>query len=97
MKVAAARRRITELRTYMTGELFALLRQYGTLASAMQTAGANDEPGMKHDSVADDPEFLRGVAHAAQGPVLTHARRSAPASSPARWRRARRRPTSAGC
>ena len=65
--------RITELRTYMTGELFALLRQHGTLASAMQTAGANEAAGMKHDSVADDPEFLRGVAHAAQGPVLTHA------------------------
>ena len=34
--------RITELRTYMTGELFALLRQHGTLASAMQTADADD-------------------------------------------------------
>ena len=65
--------RITELRTYMTGELFALLRQHGTLASAMQSAGANEEAGMKHDSVADDPEFLRGVADAAPGPVLTHA------------------------
>ena len=78
--------RITELRTYMTGELFALLRQHGTLASAMQTpeaagadglrqrtAGADDGAGLRHDSVADDPDFLRGVAEAARGPVLTHA------------------------
>jgi len=65
--------RITELRTYMTGELFALLRQHGTLASAMQSSGAGETPGMRHDSVADDPDFLRGVADAAAGPVLTHA------------------------
>jgi 2-dehydro-3-deoxygalactonokinase len=65
--------RITELRTYMTGELFALLRQHGTLASAMQAAGANEEAGLRHDGVAQDPEFLRGVADAAQHPVLTHA------------------------
>ena len=65
--------RITELRTYMTGELFALLRQHGTLASAMQTTGANAAPGLQHADVADDPDFLRGVAAAAAGPVLTHA------------------------
>ena len=65
--------RITELRTYMTGELFALLRQHGTLASAMQTAAAPATGGLRHDSVADDPDFLRGVADAAAGPVLTHA------------------------
>ena len=65
--------RISELRTYMTGELFALLRQHGTLASAMQTADADAAKGLRHDSVADDPEFLRGVADAATGPVLTHA------------------------
>jgi 2-dehydro-3-deoxygalactonokinase len=65
--------RITELRTYMTGELFALLRQHGTLASAMQTAGANASGGLQHADVADDPDFLRGVAAAAAGPVLTHA------------------------
>ena len=64
---------VTELRTYMTGELFALLRRHGTLASAMQTAEANDATGLLHDSVAESPEFLRGVAHAATGPVLTHA------------------------
>jgi 2-dehydro-3-deoxygalactonokinase len=65
--------RITELRTYMTGELFALLRQHGTLASAMQTAGSHPADGLQHANVADDPEFLRGVAAAAAGPVLTHA------------------------
>ncbi len=65
--------RVTELRTYMTGELFALLRQHGTLASALQTAGAPDAAGMRHDGVADSPDFLRGVADAATHPVLTHA------------------------
>ena len=65
--------RITELRTYLTGELFALLRQHGTLASAMQTAGAGAAAGLQHADVAGDPEFLRGVAAAAAGPVLTHA------------------------
>ena len=64
--------RITELRTYMTGELFALLRRHGTLASAMQTSAAAGA-GLQHDSVADSPDFLRGVAQAARGPVLTHA------------------------
>ena len=65
--------RITELRTYMTGELFALLRQHGTLASAMQTTAAPGTHGLRHDSVAEDPDFLGGVAEAARGPVLTHA------------------------
>jgi len=65
--------RITELRTYMTGELFALLRQHGTLASAMQSTPASGAAGLHHDSVVDDPDFLRGVAEAARGPVLTHA------------------------
>ena len=65
--------RIVELRTYMTGELFALLRQHGTLASAMQTADADTAAGLRHDSVADSPDFLRGVADAGAGPVLTHA------------------------
>ncbi len=65
--------RVTELRTYMTGELFALLRQHGTLASAMQTHAAGGEAGLQHADVASDPAFLRGVAHAAQHPVLTHA------------------------
>ncbi len=65
--------RVAELRTYMTGELFALLRQHGTLASAMQATDASDAPGLRHDSVAEDPEFMRGVIDAAAGPVLTHA------------------------
>jgi 2-dehydro-3-deoxygalactonokinase len=65
--------RITELRTYMTGELFALLRQHGTLASAMQTSTATAGAAMRHDGVAQDPEFLHGVKDAAAGPVLTHA------------------------
>jgi 2-dehydro-3-deoxygalactonokinase len=65
--------RITELRTYMTGELFALLRQHGTLASAMQTMALSSAVGLRHDGVADHPEFLRGVQDAAAGPVLTHA------------------------
>jgi 2-dehydro-3-deoxygalactonokinase len=65
--------RITELRTYMTGELFALLRQHGTLASAMQAPHPDASTSTKHDDVARDPEFMRGVADAAAGPVLTHA------------------------
>jgi 2-dehydro-3-deoxygalactonokinase len=65
--------RITELRTYMTGELFALLRQHGTLASAMQTPEPAAATGLRHESVADDPDFLHGVADAARHPVLTHA------------------------
>lgn len=65
--------RVTELRTYMTGELFALLRQHGTLASAMQTTASGADAGLQHADVASDPEFLRGVAHAAEHPVLTHA------------------------
>ena len=65
--------RITELRTYMTGELFALLRQHGTLASAMQTPVADAPGALRHDSVADDPDFLQGVARAAAGPALSHA------------------------
>jgi 2-dehydro-3-deoxygalactonokinase len=65
--------RVVELRTYMTGELFALLRQHGTLASAMQTADAIEASGLRHESVDEDPDFLRGVTDAAAGPVLTHA------------------------
>ena len=65
--------RISELRTYMTGELFALLRQHGTLASAMQTADADAASAVNPESVADSPDFLRGVADAAKLPVLTNA------------------------
>ena len=71
--VRLERGRIVELRTYLTGELFALLRQHGTLASAMQTpAGTAVGAGLQHDGVAGDPEFLRGVRDAAGNPVLTH-------------------------
>jgi len=65
--------RVTGLRTYMTGELFALLRSHGTLASAMQTSGHGEAAGLQHADVASDPEFLRGVAQAASHPALTHA------------------------
>jgi 2-dehydro-3-deoxygalactonokinase len=39
----------------------------------MQTSESSGADGLRHDSVADDPDFLRGVAEAARGPVLTHA------------------------
>jgi 2-dehydro-3-deoxygalactonokinase len=72
--VRLERGRIVELRTYLTGELFALLRQHGTLASAMQTANAAaDGAALNHDGVAGHPEFLRGVRDAAGHPALTHA------------------------
>jgi 2-dehydro-3-deoxygalactonokinase len=57
--------RIVELRTYLTGELFALLRQHGTLASALQ--------GSKAAVDAADPAFARGVRDAARRPTLSHA------------------------
>jgi 2-dehydro-3-deoxygalactonokinase len=44
--------RVRWLRTYMTGELFALLREKGTLAAMMQAGEAG----------ADGPMFARGVA-----------------------------------
>ena len=65
--VRLAQGRIVELRTYMTGELFALLSRHGTLASAMQSEG------LKHEIVAGDPAFVRGVQDAADGPALSHA------------------------
>jgi len=59
--------RITELRTYMTGELFAQVRAHGTLAGVMQGARGAVAP--------DDPAFARGVR--AMGgdrpPALSHA------------------------
>ncbi len=67
--VRLAQGRIVELRTYMTGELFALLRRHGTLARAMQTPKAHADPGI----AGDDPAFLRGVEDAAAGPTLSHA------------------------
>jgi len=57
--------RVVELRTYLTGELYALLREHGTLASALQGAPAAFD--------AADPAFARGVRDAARRPTLTHA------------------------
>lgn len=54
--------RITLLRTYMTGELFALLRERGTLAPLMADDGAADEAAL----------FLQGVG-ALQDEELSHA------------------------
>ena len=55
--------RIEQLRTYMTGELFALLSQHGTLAAAAQPAGA--EPLWSQAAFAD------GVAAGGPG-ALAH-------------------------
>ncbi len=71
--VRLAQGRIVELRTYMTGELFALLSRHGTLASAMRGGAADAAQGFKHAFVADDPAFARGVRDAAANPALSHA------------------------
>jgi 2-dehydro-3-deoxygalactonokinase len=55
--------RIQQLRTYMTGELFALLSTHGTLAAASQPAGA--EP------LWSQPAFADGVAAGRPG-ALAH-------------------------
>jgi len=57
--------RIVELRTYLTGELFALLRQHGTLASAMQGASGAVAPG--------DAAFAAGLDEATRRPTLSRA------------------------
>jgi len=54
---------VAGLRTCMSGELFALLRERGTLSGAMKTTPADAEP--------DRGAFARGVADAADG-VLSH-------------------------
>ncbi len=71
--VRLAQGRVVELRTYLTGELFALLSQHGTLASAMRGGAADTAHGLKHAIVADDPAFARGVRDAAGNPALSHA------------------------
>ena len=53
--------RVVQLRTYMTGELFDLLGQHGTLAAASTTAG----------TVWDDAAFAEGV-QAAGAHALSH-------------------------
>jgi 2-dehydro-3-deoxygalactonokinase len=60
--------RVATLRTYMSGELFASLRERGTLAAAMRSApeGA-DAAADAHAEV-----FARGVAEAGEG-ALSHA------------------------
>jgi 2-dehydro-3-deoxygalactonokinase len=54
---------VATLRTCMSGELFALLREKGTLSAAMKAAAADAEPDMQ--------AFARGVVDAAGG-VLSH-------------------------
>lgn len=54
--------RIVQLRTYMTGELFELLRRHGTVAAA---AGAVD-------AVWDSAAFSDGVKASRQGAALSH-------------------------
>jgi 2-dehydro-3-deoxygalactonokinase len=59
--------RVVELRTYMTGELFALVGERGTLASVMH--------GNRRPVAPDDPAFLAGVGAmcAPSPPTLSHA------------------------
>lgn len=54
---------VQSLRTFMSGELFALLRERGTLSAAMKTTPA--------ESALDRPAFARGVADATHG-ALSH-------------------------
>jgi 2-dehydro-3-deoxygalactonokinase len=58
---------VVELRTYMTGELFALLGERGTLASVMH--------GVRRAVAPDDPAFEAGVRamSGASPPALSHA------------------------
>jgi 2-dehydro-3-deoxygalactonokinase len=56
--------RVVFLRTYMSGELFALLRERGTLAAALQATPAEVDP--------QAPSFARGVSEAAEL-ALSHA------------------------
>jgi len=53
--------RIERLATYMTGELFSLLTQHGTLAALM------------HDALDDDAAFAQGVHAAADATALSNA------------------------
>jgi 2-dehydro-3-deoxygalactonokinase len=59
--------RVVELRTYMTGELFALLGERGTLASVMH--------GVRRSVAPDDPAFEAGVRAmcGTSPPALSHA------------------------
>jgi 2-dehydro-3-deoxygalactonokinase len=57
--------KIASLRTYMSGELFALLRERGTLSGAMQAAPAQQDPAMFARGVADVGELA--LSHALFG------------------------------
>jgi 2-dehydro-3-deoxygalactonokinase len=58
--VRVAQRRIAAFSTFMTGEVYGLLRRQSILA---RTLPADDGP-------LDEAAFLRGVAHAEAGPLL---------------------------
>jgi 2-dehydro-3-deoxygalactonokinase len=61
--VRVDQRRITGFRTFMTGELYALLRQHSILARTLPAG----------DGEPDDDAFLRGLAHARASASLLHA------------------------
>lgn len=58
--------RVADLATYMTGELFALLTQHGTLSSVTRVAAADTPPDTPPDGQTQPPAFARGVAAAAR-------------------------------
>lgn len=55
------------MRTYLSGELFGLLREHGTLASIMQSAPISDAA----DAPSNEQAFRQGVAASAQA-ALSH-------------------------
>lgn len=55
--------RIAAFRTFMTGEVYGLLRRHSILARTLPP----------HDPALDQPAFLQGVAHAARSGSLLHA------------------------
>jgi 2-dehydro-3-deoxygalactonokinase len=61
--VQVAQRRIAGFRTFMTGELYALLRQHSILARTLPES----------DGELDAEAFLRGLAHARSSASLLHA------------------------
>ena len=66
--------RVVDLATYMTGELFALLTEHGTLSSvtrhavtqAGQATCTNTQLNLRHDTQESPQAFARGVAAAAR-------------------------------
>ena len=63
---------VTELATHMTGELFALLTQHGTLASITREDADADADAATGPAHATGPAFERGVAAAGRS-ALAHA------------------------